>query len=73
MWSLKKQFNLEADEDDSSSSESSKSSESSESEVALEEENENVHKEEDIPQDTLDEEQPDEPPVTRTRSGSTVQ
>jgi hypothetical protein len=65
--------NLEADEDASSSSESSKSSESSESEVELEEETENVHEDEDTPQDTPDEDQPDEPQVTRTRSGRAVQ
>jgi hypothetical protein len=64
---------IEADEDEESSSTSSnKSSESSE----IEEENDIVNEDEDTPQDIPDDDQLDEleePPVTRTRSGWTIQ
>jgi hypothetical protein len=61
---------IEADEDEESSSTSS--NESSE----IEEENDIVNEDEDTPQDIPEDDQPDEPeepPVTRTRSGQTIQ
>jgi hypothetical protein len=62
---------IEADEDEDSSKESSnKSSESSEIE---ENKIESVNQDKDTPQDIQDNNQLDEPPVTRTRSRQAIQ
>jgi hypothetical protein len=67
---------IEADEDAQSSSKSSnKSSESSESEVEEldKQETDSVHEDEGTLQDTLGDNQPDDPPVTRKQSGCAIQ
>jgi hypothetical protein len=61
---------IEADEDEESSKESSNKSSKSNK---IEEETQSVNQEEDTPQDIQDDDQLEEPPVTRTRSRRTIQ